>query len=64
MKLRFHFIRETADARLYRNKAGEEFWVPRSVIERTLKWPAVDLSTPPVHELEIEDWWCEKNKIP
>jgi len=64
MKVRLFFIRETEAARLLRNNAGAEFWVPRSVIDRTLKWPAKELNTPPIHELEIQDWWCEKNNLP
>lgn len=64
MKLRYFFLRETEAARLYRNAAGREFWIPRSVINRTLKHPPKELAIPPIHEMEIEDWWLEKNELP
>lgn len=63
MKHTLQLIRETAGARLYRNRHGHEQWVPRSVCQKTLKWPPKD-GQPAVHEVEIEEWWLEKNPWP
>lgn len=65
MTIRLNFIRETPKARLYSTSQGDEFWIPRSVIHKTLKFPprSTDLldMAMEVHELEIEDWWWEKH---
>jgi hypothetical protein len=63
MRTNLFFIRETAEARLYANRAGQEKWFPRSVIKRTLKYPAQP-GARPIHELELEDWFLEKNPWP
>jgi len=63
MTLHLSFIRPTPLARLYRDRAGGEQWVPRSVCAKTLKWPSQN-GQPPVHEVEIEDWWLEQNPWP
>ncbi len=63
MKLTLEFVRQTSLARLYRNTEGGQQWVPRSVCDRTLKWPGVD-GKPAMHEVEISDWWAEKNPWP
>lgn len=63
MKLTLRFVHETALARLYRKADGAQQWVPRSVCPRTLKWPAENGELA-VHEVEIEDWWLEKNPWP
>ncbi len=60
MKRTFWLKRETAGARLVETKSGLEFWVPRSVCPRTLKFPENAEGKRPV-ELEIEDWWWAKN---
>lgn len=60
MKRTFWLKRETDGARLVETKAGLEIWIPRSVCPRTLKWPPNAEGNRPV-ELEIEDWWWEKN---
>lgn len=63
MTTRLYFMRETESARLYRNKAGQEKWFPRSVITRTLKHPAQP-GQRPIHEIELPDWFLEKNPWP
>jgi hypothetical protein len=65
MNIKLEFIKESgsAEARLYRFKDGRELWIPRSVVTKCLKWPQTDLTIPPVHELSIEDWWAEKEKL-
>lgn len=62
--LKLHFVRETALARLYRNAVGSEQWVPRSVCDKTTKWPAREAGGLPVHEVTIADWWSGKNPWP
>lgn len=62
MTFKLNFVHETEAARLYRTAAGVEHWVPRSVTERTLKWPAKN-GQPAVHEVTIEDWWLRQNPI-
>jgi hypothetical protein len=67
MILNLIFVKETALARLYENKGGARQWVPRSVCRRTLKFPAGTpgktggTPVPPVHEVDIADWWLEQN---
>lgn len=63
MTLTLNFIRETAAARLYAKADGSQQWIPRSVCQRTLKWPGKD-GHPPVHQVDVEDWWLEKNPWP
>jgi hypothetical protein len=60
VNLRLEFIQETPKARLYAFKDGEQHWIPKSVVNRTVKFPAKDLNTRPVHEVTVEDWWWEK----
>ena len=56
------FIRETDLARLYENDRGTQLWIPRSVCPSTRKLPRE--SGTPVHVVESEDWWLEKNPWP
>jgi len=59
MTLRLTLLNETPKARLYSFDDGERFWVPRSVCKSTVKFPP-EPDKPPVHEVQIEDWWWEK----
>ena len=61
MTLRLYFVRETDAARLYERKNGSQRWIPKSVCPRVVKFP---VGARPVHEVEIEDWWLEKNPWP
>lgn len=65
MALNLKFVRESTSgkARLYEDRAGGRQWVPVSVCKSTLKHtaPAGQL---PMHEVEIENWWLEKNPWP
>jgi hypothetical protein len=49
-KLKLNFIRETEQARLYSDSQGREFWIPRSIVEHTTKWPNG------VHEITLPIW--------
>jgi hypothetical protein len=60
MKVTLWCIRETEKARLYRRTHGADVWVPRSVCRNVLKWPP-EHGNPPIHEVEIEDWFLKKN---
>lgn len=62
MKRTFYLKRETAGARLVETKGGFEFWIPRSVCPRVLKYPPNGEGKRLV-ELEVEDWWWEKNGV-
>jgi hypothetical protein len=62
MKRTFWLKRETGAARLLETNAGMELWVPRSVCPRMLKFPPNPDGKVPV-ELEIEDWWWQKNGV-
>jgi hypothetical protein len=55
LTLNLKFIRETELAREYENSKGRRQWIPKSVCKKTLKW------TNGIHEVEIEDWWLQKN---
>lgn len=46
----FKFIRETDAAREYESKKIGRFWLPRSIVSRTLKHPEG------LHEIEIPEW--------
>jgi hypothetical protein len=61
--LNLKFVRESRWARLYENADGARQWVPRSVCPHTLKHPAEDGALP-VHEVDIEYWWMQKNPWP
>lgn len=61
MTATFYFVKETALARLYMRKNGHEFWVPRSVIEHTTKYPPSHALDLPLHEITVADWWWDKN---
>ena len=63
MTIKLHFIAETALARKYENAAGQQQWFPRAVLLKTMKWPAKD-GRPPLHEVEVEDWFLEKHPWP
>jgi hypothetical protein len=65
MMVKMKFVREAAShqARQYENAAGARLWIPRSVCPRTMKF-APDANGVVVHEVEIEDWWLEKNPWP
>lgn len=57
MTIRLELVKETDSARLYRTKDGREFWLPRSIINRTLKWPNG------VHEVDIPDWKAKELEL-
>ena len=68
MTERLIFIRETALARLYQFPDKTTAWIPKSVVRSTVKFkPGNELEAPvdkpaqEVHEVNIEDWWWEKN---
>lgn len=61
MTLTLYFVRETVRARQYMDSHGEEFWVPKSVITYTLKYPTPDPLEMPLHQITIEDWWWAKH---
>jgi hypothetical protein len=60
MTLRLKFVREARShqARLYENGDGARLWIPRSVCPHTMKWSGTE------HEVDVEDWWLEKNPWP
>lgn len=60
MTIRLNFIRETPAARLYEDKDGAQYWIPRSVVNSTTKFPQEDLGKPVVHELILQEWFYEK----
>jgi len=62
MNIKLDFVRETPLARLYSDRTGEEFWIPRSVITHTTKYPQHDPLKFAVHEITVEDWWWEKHE--
>lgn len=62
MRIRLDFIRETEKARLYSDRDGTEFWVPKSVTTHTTKYPQSDPLRFTVHEVEIADWWWDKHE--
>lgn len=60
--VRLHFIKETELARLYKqvDREGKTLstkWIPKSVCGTTTKFSDTE------HEVEIEDWWLEKNDL-
>ncbi len=63
MTIRLTLIKQTDLARLYRFADKEEIWIPRSVIKSMTKFPSKDPLNPEVHELNIEDWWWDKQEI-
>lgn len=72
--VRLWFVRESEKARRYcklplnRNPGDDTpdnpnyIWVPRSVCERTAKFPA-EGSERPVHEIEVADWFAERENL-
>lgn len=63
MTERLYLVRETEHARLYRKRSGSEMWFPRSVCLKTLKFPPMP-GMLPIHEVEVADWFMEKNPWP
>ena len=61
--LTLRLVRETAHARLYENAAGKQQWIPRSVCDRTFKYPP-EPNQLPLHDVTIKDWWLAKNPWP
>jgi len=55
MKFVFKFIEETTRARCYESKKIGRFWIPRSVVTKTLKFTQTGL-----HEIDIPDWKAEE----
>lgn len=55
MTFTFKFIEESPRARCYESKKIGRFWIPRSVVKRTLKFPEEG-----VHEIDIPDWKAEE----
>jgi len=62
MRVNLNFIRETEKAVQYMDNSGREFWIPRSVIKHRTKYPAKDPLLPPVHDVDVEDWWWNKHE--
>lgn len=60
MTIRLYFCGETEKARLYMMNDGEELWIPKSVIESTVKFPTKSPLDIVCHELQISDWWWNK----
>lgn len=64
--LRLWLIRETDMARLFsKTPPGRDavpVWIPRSVVKRIIKFPVVP-GQPRECEVEIEDWFVEKEGI-
>lgn len=58
-------VSETEKARLYASKpdGSGQFWVPRSVIARQLKWGTENGQLHPRCQVEIESWWLDKNNL-
>ena len=65
MTLRLKFVREARShqARLYENGDGARLWIPRSVCPNTMKYAPAGGALP-MHEVDVEDWWLEKNPWP
>lgn len=61
--LRLFLIRETDHARLYRlspvdgGKTPKTMWFPKSVCPKTTKFSDEE------HQVEVEDWFLEKNEL-
>ena len=75
MRVRLWFVRETAAARRYcklpkARNPGQDLmdnvnyvWVPRSVVEHTTKRPSEDGVEWPEHDVELPDWFVEKERL-
>jgi hypothetical protein len=63
MTLKLYLVRETERARQFEKPGKGRLWVPRSVCRRTLKF-APEAGKPRLTEVEIEDWWLDKNPWP
>jgi len=73
--MRLWFVRESAAARRYckvpktRNPGADimgndnYLWIPRSVVGHTQKRPSLDGVEWPEHDLEVDDWFAEKEKL-
>lgn len=48
------FLRETAEARMYRAKDGREHWIPRTLVKHTSKRPDG------THVVTVEAWKAEE----
>lgn len=59
------FVMESHErqARLYRNRAGQEQWFPLRIIHHTRKWPAQPGQLP-IHTITVEDWFLAQNPWP
>jgi len=53
----FKFIEETPRARCYESKKIGRFWIPRSIVKKTLKF------ADGVHEVEVPDWFAEEKGL-
>lgn len=61
MTIRLKFVKETDLARLYQFSDNTVMWIPKIVVKSTTKFPSKDPLDFDIHELNIEDWWAEKN---
>lgn len=61
MTINLEFIRETDAARLYRTRDGRQFWLPRSIINHTTKYPPHDGKT--IHEIDLPDWKARELEV-
>lgn len=59
MTRKFYLEQETGAARRLQTRSGFEFWVPRSVCKRMLKFPPNQAGRVVV-EVEVEDWWWRR----
>lgn len=64
MRVELYLVHETPGARLFRRKnerdpSRPDFWIPRSVVSRILKYPK-DEGRLQLCEIELEDWFANK----
>lgn len=49
-------IRKTNNATFFRDKKGDEFWIPKSLLNYVLRTPNVVI-------IKVPEWFAEKEKI-
>lgn len=64
--LKLKFVRQSSSGkgRLYENERGGRQWVPVSIMKSCLKHPALTPQHLSVHEVQLPEWWVEKNPWP
>lgn len=66
MTKRLWLIAETDLARLFAPNADDSshrIWIPRSVTTRCLKFQQIPGDLRRECEIDVEDWWAEKNDL-